>query len=236
MLAAPKSVLLLLAALTGNPFGDFRAGLDAEKSGDDAGAARWLARAVAEAPGWSLPKLELAQLRLKLGQAADARRLAGDAVRVDGENPRGWHLLGLAADAVGDAAAAETAEAKALALRPGYFEARQHLAQILWNEGKRGPAIEQLVALVAARPGDVALLAQLASAEEDAGRTDAAEQALRTLVEIQPANPAWHRRLGRLLSGEGKATAASAEFARADHLAGEQRKSRHLRPLLPSKR
>ncbi len=107
---------------------------------------------------------------------------------------------------------------------------------MLWNEGKHGPAIDELLQLAGAHPGDASLLAMLAGAEEEDGRLEAAEQALRTLAEIDPKNPVWHRRLGRLLEGEGKTAAADVELARAEKLAGTRRRSRHLRPLLPSKR
>ncbi len=236
MTGPPPLLLALVVALTGDPVGDYRAGLAAEKAGDDATAARLLGRAMAEAPAWELPPIDLAQLRLREGQAAQARELAAGAVRLDAANARGWHLLSLSAEATGDAAVAEQAERRALALRPEFPGAGRHLAQLLWNEGKHGPAIDELLQLAGAHPGDASLLAMLASAEEEDGRLDAAEQALRLLAEMEPKNPVWHRRLGRLLEGEGKTAAARVELARAEQLSGPHRASRHLRPLLPSKR
>jgi predicted Zn-dependent protease len=144
-------------------------------------------------------------------------------------------LLSQADEAVGDVAGAEAADTSAIKLRPDYFEAKQHLAQLYWNEGKKDPAIQLYVQLVAAKPQDTSLLALLATAEEEGGRVEAAEQALRTLSEIQPDAPAWHRRLARLLEGEGKTADAAEELDKLSKLSGAQ-KARRLRPLPPSKR
>jgi predicted Zn-dependent protease len=218
-----------------NPLGELNAAIKAEEAGDNRMASDLLEEASREAPVWTLPKLELAQIDLKLGQAQPARQLATDAVRIDAASPRAWHLLALADDALGDAAGAENADSHAVQLRPDYLEAKQHLAQVLWNEGKKDPALEQYVQLVALNPHDTSLLALLATAEEEAGHVVAAEQALRTLAEIQPEAVAWHRRLARLLEGEGKGAEAAAELEKVTRLSGAQ-KARRLRPLLPSKR
>jgi predicted Zn-dependent protease len=226
----------MLVAMTGNPLGELNAALKAEQAGDDRGAATLLLQAAREAPGWTLPKIELAQILLKVGQSQSARQWASDAVRIDPASPRGWHLLSLADEAQGDVPGAEAAEARAASLRPDYFEAKQHLAQLLWNEGKKEPAIQIYVQLVAAKPQDTALLALLATAEEEAGQAVAAEQALRTLTEIQPGSPAWHRRLAHLLEGEGKTADAAEELEKVARLTGDRQKTRRLRPLLPSRR
>ena len=231
--------LILCAALgtvTGNPIGDFQAGVAAAQAGDDPGAEALLRKAEGEAPGWPLPDIELAQLALRSGRGSAAQALAKRATDLDPQKPRAWHLLSLASEAAGDLPAAEAADRQAVALRPDYQEARQHLADVLWNEGKRGPAIDLYLELTAAHPEDLALLATVATAEEADGRVAAAEQALRVLIESQPKVAAWHRRLGRLLQGEGRDAAASREFALADRLAGERRTMRRLRPLLPSRR
>lgn len=227
----------LLAALlaVGNPLGELNAAVKAEQAGDDRGAATLLSQAIRESPGWTLPKIELAQILVNHAQGQQARQLSGEAVRIDPSSPRGWHVLALADEAVGDLPGAEAADTRAAALRPDYFEAKQHLAQLLWNEGKKDPAIQLYTQLVAAKPQDTSMLALLATAEEEGGHPEAAEQALRTLAEIQPEAPAWHRRLVRLLEGEGKTADAAEEAKKLEQLSGGQ-KPRRLRPLLPSKR
>jgi predicted Zn-dependent protease len=227
---------LLLLGAAGDPLGDLKAGLRAEQAGDDRAARGLLERAVWEAPRWPLAKIELAQVKLKLGQSLQARQLANDAVRLDGSIPRAWHMLAVADEVVGDARGAEAAETRATALRPDYFEAKQHLAQILWNEGKKESSVQLYEQLAATRPQDSSLLALLATSEEEAGHAPAAEHALRQLAGLQPEVPAWHRRLAQLLTSEGKADDAAAELRKMEKLSGSRRKTRHLRPLQPSKR
>jgi predicted Zn-dependent protease len=227
--------LLLWAAAPPNPLADMNAGVQAEQEGDSRRAAALFVQAIRESPGWTLPRIELAQVLLKVGQAPQAQQWAGEALRLDPSSPRAWHLLSQADEAVGDVAGAEAADTSAIKLRPDYFEAKQHLAQLYWNEGKKDPAIQLYVQLVAAKPQDTSLLALLATAEEEGGRVEAAEQALRTLSEIQPDAPAWHRRLARLLEGEGKTADAAEELDKLSKLSGAQ-KARRLRPLPPSKR
>ncbi len=227
------AVSLLLAA--GNPLAELNSAVRSEQAGDNRTAVAYLSEAIRDSPGWTLPKIELAQVLLNVGQGPQARQWANEALRIDSSSPRAWHLLSLADEAVGDVPGAEAAESSAVKLRPDYFEARQHLAQLYWNEGKKDPAIQLYVQLVAAKPQDTSLLALLATAEEEAGHVEAAEQALRTLAEIQPDAPAWHRRLARLLEGEGKTADAAEELQKLSRLSGNQ-KTRRLRPLLPSKR
>lgn len=226
----------LLGVVTGDPVGDLRAGRAAALAGNDRDAEALLRRAASEAPDWPLPDLDLAELALRSGRGALARSLVQRAVRLGAAGPRAFHVLALADEAAGDLPGAEEAERRAVALRPDYPEASLHLASVLWNEGKRGPAIDLYLEQAAAHPNDLALLATVASAEEQDGRVGAAEQALRVLVQAQPKVAAWHRRLGRLLQGEGQQAAAAREFEAASRVAGERRRSRRLRPLLPSHR
>ena len=230
------ALAILLARVVGDPVGDLKKAEEVRDQGDLASAERLMRQAASEAPEWPLPMIDLAELLVREGSAAEARSLAETAVRLDPDAPRAWHVASLAEDLTGALSAAEASDRRALELRPGYAEAGDHLAQLLWNEGKRQPAIELYLKLVGERPGDLPLLATLASAEEEAGATEQAEQALRTLARIEPQSPVWHRRLARLLEGEGKNREAAQELAAADRIAGTRRQERHLRPLLPSKR
>ncbi|MHB8421091.1 MAG: tetratricopeptide repeat protein [Myxococcales bacterium] len=230
------SLVCLSAGAAPNLMADFQAALSAERAGDASAASRGLEAVCAGAPTWALPRIELAQLCLSSGDAARARALADEAVRLDAESPRGWHLLALADEALSDAPGAVAADSHALALRPGYSEAEEHLARVEWNAGQHSAAIDLYLKIVAERPDDLASLATLASAEEEDGRLEAAEQALRTLVEMEPRAPAWHRRLALLFEREGKSAEAAAELGRVERLSGEKKKDRHLRPLLPSRR
>ncbi len=235
MLAFALALALPLAAAP-NPMGDFQAARAAEQAGDAAAAGRLLEQVCLEAPSWALARIELAQVRLAQGDAAQARGLASQAVQLDATSPRGWHVLSLADEAAADLPGAIDADQHALALRPGYAEAEDHLARVEWNAGRHADAIELYLHIVEERPNEVGPLALLASAEEEDGRLEAAEQALRTLVAIEPTSAGWHRRLGRLLQQEGKERDAAQELAKADRLVGEKRQQRHLRPLLPSRR
>ncbi|HEX2165452.1 MAG TPA: tetratricopeptide repeat protein, partial [Thermoanaerobaculia bacterium] len=63
-----------------------------------------------------------------------------------------WNNLGIARDEQGDAAGAEDAYRRALALDPGYWQARLNLGIALARAGRAGEAREALDAVVAAVP------------------------------------------------------------------------------------
>jgi Peptidase MA superfamily len=85
---------------------------------DPAEAVRAAALALKRDPN-SIPALQaMAEARLALGDAFDARQNAQKALKLDDRNPRSWDLLGDAMAGLGDRAAAESYWRKSLLLRP----------------------------------------------------------------------------------------------------------------------
>jgi len=227
----------LSAASSPDPVGDFNSGMAAERRGDLSAAAAWLDRAQRLAPRWALPKLELAEVLLAEGGAPDrAMALLGDVQLLESQNPRFYHLRGLALMEKGNPALAEASERAALSLRPEFPEARQALGEALWAGGKRDEALQVWRELSARQPHDTALRAMLVDRLLDDGRGPEAEAELRILLVAQPKNPIWHRRLARTLDAEGRGLEAAAERDKAEALAGGPVKKRKLRRLPDSKR
>src|SRR5579862_2447223 len=117
-------VTALAAAMGPNPVSDFNSGMDAERRGDLSAAAAWLDRCQRTAPRWALPKVELAEVLLDEGGAADrAMALLTDAQSLEtqaSQNPRLYHLRALALMEKGDPVQAEASERAALSLRPQF--------------------------------------------------------------------------------------------------------------------
>jgi predicted Zn-dependent protease len=225
------------AASGADPVSDFNSGMAAERRGDLSAAAAWLDRAQRTAPRWPLPKLELAEVLLDEGGAADrALALLTDVQSLESQSPRLYHLRAMALLEKGDPAAAELSERAALSMRPAFPEAQRTLGEALWSEGKHGEALVVWRDLSARHPEDVAIRARLVDRLLDEGREQEAEAELRTLVSAQPKNPIWHRRLARTLEAEGRGLEAAAERERADALSGSPVKKRKLRRLPDSKR
>jgi predicted Zn-dependent protease len=147
-----------------------------------------------------------------------------------------YHDRALVEEAYGDVSAAERDEAFALRLRPEYAAAQANLAEVLWKEGRRKEALGLLEKLSAAHPEQEEIVVRLSDAYADLSEYAAAERSLRSLIAREPASPVWHRRLSRLLAGEGLAAEAKRESDLAERLGKPAPKARSLRRLPESKR
>jgi predicted Zn-dependent protease len=227
---------LLLSLLLADPVADFNAGAAAEGRGDLAAAASLLDSAQAASPRWGLPKIELAEVLLKQGAVDRALQLLAAAQPLEPQNPRLYHLRGMASEQKGDPRAAESAERTALSLRVDYQAASETLAQALWDEGRKDESVQLWQSLAQSHPEDTAIRAALVDRLSDSGKAVEAEKELRRLAAEQPKNPIWHRRLARTLDGEGLAAEAEDERRIAAMLSGEPVAKRKLRRLPDSRR
>ncbi len=231
-------LVVVLSLLLSDAVADFNAGVSAANRGDLEQATQLFDRAQVASPAWGLPKIELAELLARQGGQADrVLQLIEQAVPLEPQNPRMYHVRALALLEQGNARDAEAAERSALAIRAEFTEAARTLAQALWEQGRRDEALAALKALSDQHPDDSALRATYVDKLSEAGRAVEAEKELRRLTAEQPRNPVWHRRLARTLDGEGFAKEASEERARAADLAGDvPARKRKLRRLPDSKR
>jgi tetratricopeptide (TPR) repeat protein len=214
----------------------FQQALDTKARGDLREAEVQLRTLSAGSPGWALPWIELSEVQLSLGAWDLARASIAQAAVLDNANPRVYHDRALAEQALGQLGIAEQDEAFAVKLRPEYSEAQANLAELWWRDGKRQEALAILEHLSDTYPDQLPYTVRLIDAYADLGHTVAAERTLRSLIARQPSSPVWHRRLSRLLAGEGLADEAAHENQLADRLSNQANRARPLRRLPNSKR
>ncbi len=188
---------------------------------------------VREQPGWELPRLDAARLRLQLGQ--DLQRAEADLLTAQSlapENPRAHFLMGLLREEQGRDDRALDSYRKALVYRPSYDEARLRLAGLLYARRDLEGAEREYRILSENQPDALQPRLQLASVLEQQGRFDEAEQLLRALWEGEKRSTAAARRLLALYEQTGQAEKAKRLRSVLD---GPAPKKQH-RPLKPSRR
>ena len=127
------------------------------------------------------------QARGYAGTFANLDSLWRYAVEVRPENPRAHYNLSETWRRAGDAPGAETALRQAIALDPGYVDARVNLAGVLMAKGQPEQALAQLREAVRhAAPGDVRARFNLGVTLGILGRMDEAARELAALVREAP--------------------------------------------------
>ena len=193
-----------------------------EQSGRDADALGALDALAARSPGWELPRIESARLRIKLGRELD--RAAADlelARSLAPNNPRAHYLFGVLSEDRGDVEAAVRGYGAALVLRPSYREARFRLAGIHFARGEWALAEQHYREIPQARLQWIATL-------EKQGRDDVAEAELVRMREAQPQSLLIARRLSALYERTGRIDLARKIEAQVD-TPGIRKKMRPLR-------
>jgi len=193
-------------------------------------------------PGWGLAQIELAHVLLASGAASPPSLGASPetvrrsllleqalaiARRQEPENPRTWSLSGRWHEERREVAEAVAAYRKALALRPEMLDCHERLGMLMVSESRHFEALPHLWALLAARPEERGVRANLADAYEQLGDKDAAEAHLRVIVEQAPENTLFRQRLARFLERQGRSEEAEAVLG--------QGKRKKMRPLKPSR-
>ena len=136
-----------------------------------------------------------AQALFNLRRFAEARDELQEAVRLKPELHPAWNLLGNTLAALGDAAGAERAYRRALALRPDHAETQYNLALFFQHAGRLDEAIACYRKALALRPTLAAAHNNLANALKMKGRVDDAflhyEQAVRHEPRLADAWSNW---------------------------------------------
>lgn len=156
---------------------------------------------------------------LQDGRHAEARQLFEDAVLRDPDDARAWLDLGLAQDALGDAAAAEQAYRRATEIDPRFADAFNNLGVLLRERGSLDESVLMLRRAVELDPGLTAARFNLALAFEDSGRRKEAERAYRATIEQLPSDPVPRINLAMLYLDTGRAEEAAVELREAQSLA-----------------
>jgi tetratricopeptide (TPR) repeat protein len=176
----------------------------------------------------------LAQVATKLialRRVVAAEKLLAQAEKLDARIPDIWHARAIACMNRGDFVEARVQVDRALALEPGSLAALGTKAQILYSTKQIGEALTLSAQLIAARPGDPALLFYHAKIAHDAHAFREEIAALEKLVAVaeregQPAS-GYRIYLAQAYASDGQAEPSIAQFKRAladSDLSGEQRR------------
>lgn len=201
-----------------------KAALAQEQAGNDTGALADLDARTRQDPGWALPRIESARIRLKRGEELDRAELDLEAASsLAPENPRAHYLLGVLMAERGRPPLAIAALERAVALKADYAEARQRLGALYFAGADWAKAEAQYRALAG-----VSDRLQLAAVLERQGRMSEAEAELKALYDAQPGSVVVARRLAELYDRTHRPKLAARVRANADPQT--QRKLRQLKP------
>lgn len=204
-----------------------------EQQGQEGPALQLLDAVVREQPAWEIPRLEAARIRLKQGTELDRAQLDLDVARtIAPENPRAHYLWGLLREEAHADDDALFAYREALALRPGYDDARLRLAGIYFAHGDWKDAEAQYRELSRRRPEWSQARLQLALTLDREGRVDDAIADLEALRAQDPESKVTLRRLAELYERTGRAEQAR----KLREELSPKRPERRLRPLRKSRR
>lgn len=181
-------------------------------------------------PDWGLVHLQLGQLALDTD--ADTQRAISHlhkACKLNPDNPRAHHQLGIAHQLGGNCSQALKSFDKAIALRKTYIAAHLSKAQCLERTGKTQAALISLEDILNLRRNHEGALSNLARLYEASGMPEKAQNMLTRLTEIQPKAFPYFQALGFFYQRQGKLEAASKAFNKANAL--NPRKRRKMRPL-----
>ncbi|MDA0702779.1 MAG: tetratricopeptide repeat protein [Proteobacteria bacterium] len=150
----------------------------------------------------------------RAGRHGDAARLFEALVEAVPEHAAACENLGVARQALGDAAGAEEAYRKAAEIDPRNASPHFNLGTLLGALLRTEEAVECYRAAVERDPGHASALNNLGIALCDLGRYDEAQVAISRAIATKPDHPAAHMQLGvlRLLRGDFLAGWSSYEW------------------------
>lgn len=162
----------------------FNAGVDAEKSGDQAKAIESYRAAITADPNYVNPRLNLGVIYYSQKKYKDAVEQFKKVTELDNSSLDGWKNLGLAATETGEVAIGENAFNKALALKPGDPELMEALAMLYYKNSVYDKAIQKLDELVKLKSQDKTVFYALGKSHKELGNTDKAIDNLNSATKI----------------------------------------------------
>jgi len=166
------------------------------------------------APTWLPVQERLGRLLLRLKQPGEARGWLRKAVEQAPDKADLWHVLGQAAEADGDAAAAAGAYQRSIKLAGSLGEAGVRLAKLMWDSGQRQVSLELLRRIAAEAPESADAAANLGYAALLSHRYAEALDAYRKAAAIVPAYPDAQERIAKCLLNLGDIREAVESFER----------------------
>ncbi len=204
-----------------------RDALALEARGDDVAAVKALESLTQSQPGWELPRIEAARLRLKHGDEPWRVQAHLEMARaIAPENPRAHYLWGLLLEEQGKPKEAIEAFRIALTLRPDYGEARYRLGSRLFADGAAAEAATAFEQYAKTHPFQWGAQLIWAQALERAGQDDKAETVLKVLLKENAVKQVAGTRLVALYERTGQKKKAEAVKA-----ALQTGKPKVMRPL-----
>jgi protein O-GlcNAc transferase len=157
----------------------------------------------------------LGVLALQSGRHDTAAALIGKAVVENAQVPAFHNNLGNALKAQGRLDEADHSYRRALALNPGYLEARYNRALLLQAQGRLDEAIESYAQVLAHKPDHAEAHNNLGNALQAQGKLDQALAAYSQALRHRPDFADAHSNAGNVLRALGNADAAIASYAHA---------------------
>lgn len=194
---------------------ELHAGLEAERSGDLAEAARRYAAAVRAAPRDPDAHYMHGNLQMRLGQFAAAQTSYEAAARLRPEHAETHNNLAVALAEQGRFEDAIAAYGRALEARADYAEAHYNLGNALFALRRHADAAERYQRAVALRPDWPEASSNLGMALAALGRTDAAIAAYDRALALRPDYPEALNGLALVRQSRGEFEAAARLFDRA---------------------
>jgi choline-sulfatase len=193
----------------------FEAAMAAQAAGRPQEALRLLRGLVAQDPGNSTFRRNLATELRRQGAEAEAARTLAELVEIVPEDPHAWHERAVALAAVGQLDDAVAAEDRALGLDSGLVEAHNHRGILEARRGRPEEARRSFQAAVEVDPNNPRAWNNLGNAQRALRRPDDAAVAYRRAAELAPGDPDPINGLGVLAVQAGDMEQAAALFAQA---------------------
>ena len=157
--------------------------------------------------------LALARAQLEARRFTEAWDLAASIASADPRQGEAWHVLGVAAAALGDNRAAETHLARAASLRPQDGVIARNFGAVLARQKRLEEAVREFERALALDPKDSEAASMLAKAKASLGRQEEALVILREALAKAPSNIDLMTRLANLLARRPVLIAGSQGFA-----------------------
>ncbi len=160
---------------------------------------------------------------------AQGEKLALEALERDEKQGVAWHVLGIAREKIGDFAGSMRCYEAALGLLPDHGPVAGDLGRLAFRMDMPEIAAKFFMHYLAARPGDLEGVNNLASALRDLNRCEEAIEVLRPAITDNPEQPLLWNTLGTVMCSLGDGKTALTFFDETLRLAPNFGKAYHNR-------